>query len=113
MKRTCPRLSVNDIAACPCQLQAVPTCVLFSVWECLTHSALSCPAILGHRLRTLSEVYTHLTHFVLSCVDDSCHSFGVYFFVATKEKVNEKEKEKERKKETSAVSMSVARALRF
>ena len=69
------------IAASPCQLWAVPTCVLFR--EYLDYRAPSPTAMLDHKLRSLSKAHTHLAHFVLSRVDDSCPSFGVYFVVTT------------------------------
>ena len=61
---------------------AVP-CVLFRVSRCLTYPALSHTAILDDKLRSLSTAHTDLAHFVLSCFDDACRSFVVYFVVAT------------------------------
>ena len=52
-------------------------------WNVHRASAPSHTAILEHRLWSLSNAHTHLAHLVLSCVDDSCRSFGVNFVVAT------------------------------
>ena len=69
-----PRSAENDIAS---------PCLHLCFVECFSYPALSHTAILDQRLLSLSKARTHLAHFVLSCVDNSCHSSGVDFIVTT------------------------------